>query len=153
MQIDINDQTAHLSKSHEKLVKQVLAFAGKKERVSETAEVSVTIVTNAEIKTLNAEYRNKDEATDVLSFEMDNPFLEEESEETMPIMLGDIIISYEKVKEQAERYNHSFERELAFLALHGFLHLLGYTHDDREEEKVMFQKQEAFLEEFKLDRT
>lgn len=88
----------------------------------------------------------------MLSFEMDNPFREVDPDFDMPIMLGDIIISVDKAEEQAERYNHPFTREIAFLAVHGFLHLLGYTHDDKEEEKVMFQKQEAILEEFNLER-
>lgn len=153
MQIDISDHTDKLSTVHEDLLQRVLAFAAEKEKVNATAEVSVTMVTNTTIKSLNEQYRHKNEATDVLSFEMDNPFRSTEITEPMPVMLGDIVISYDKVVEQAERYNHSFERELAFLVLHGFLHLLGYTHDDKEEEIVMFQKQETILEDFKLERS
>jgi len=153
MQIDISDQTDKLSTVHEDLLQRVLAFAAEKEKVNATAEVSVTMVTNETIKSLNEQYRHKNEATDVLSFEMDNPMRSTENTAAMPIMLGDIVISYDKVIEQAERYNHSFERELAFLVLHGFLHLLGYTHDDKEEETVMFQKQETILEDFKLERS
>jgi|SRR5690625_716808 len=152
MQIDIIDQTSNLTQKQVTLVRDILGFAGKREKLSNDVEVSLTIVTNEEIKILNKQYRNKNEATDVLSFEMDNPFREVDKEIGLPIMLGDIIIAYEKIGEQSERYNHSFERELGFLALHGFLHLLGYTHDNKEEEKVMFQKQEAILEEFKLER-
>ncbi len=152
MQIDIIDQTSNLTHKQVALIQEILGFAGKREKLSKDVEVSLTIVTNEEIKVLNKQYRNKNEATDVLSFEMDNPFREVDKEIGLPIMLGDIIISYEKIGEQSERYNHSFERELGFLALHGFLHLLGYTHDNKEEEKVMFQKQEAILEEFKLER-
>src|SRR5699024_407975 len=153
MQIDISDQTDKLSTVHEDLLQRVLAFAAEKEKVNATAEVSVTMVTNETIKSLNEQYRHKNEATDVLSFEMDNPMRSTENTAAMPIMLGDIVISYDKVIEQAERYNHSFEREFAFLVLHGFLHLLGYTHDDKEEETVMFQKQETILEDFKLERS
>lgn len=153
MQIDISDQTDKLSTVHEDLLQRVLAFAAEKEKVNATAEVSVTMVTNETIKSLNEQYRHKNEATDVLSFEMDTPMRSTENTAAMPIMLGDIVISYDKVIEQAERYNHSFERELAFLVLHGFLHLLGYTHDDKEEETVMFQKQETILEDFKLERS
>lgn len=70
----------------------------------------------------------------------------------MPRMLGDIIISIERTKEQAEEYGHSFDRELGFLALHGFLHLLGFDHMNEEEEKVMFTKQKEILEEYGLSR-
>lgn len=152
MQIDIIDQTNQLTNKQVELMRKVLAFAGEREKITDNVELSITIVTNKEIKALNAQYRNKNEATDVLSFEMDNRFREVDSEIDIPIMLGDIIISYDKIKEQSERYNHSFEREIAFLALHGLLHLLGYTHDSKEEEEVMFQKQESILEEFKLER-
>jgi probable rRNA maturation factor len=70
----------------------------------------------------------------------------------IPVVLGDIIISVEKAKEQAEEYNHSFERELGFLAVHGLLHLLGYDHMTEQDEKEMFQKQEEILGEFNLGR-
>lgn len=152
MQIDIIDQTSKLTEDQLSLLQQVITFASERERITNSIELSITIVTNADIKELNAQYRNKNEATDVLSFEMDNPFREVDPDFDMPIMLGDIIISVDKAEEQAERYNHPFTREIAFLAVHGFLHLLGYTHDDKEEEKVMFQKQEAILEEFNLER-
>ncbi|HLR70610.1 MAG TPA: rRNA maturation RNase YbeY, partial [Pseudogracilibacillus sp.] len=102
---------------------------------------------------LNQQYRYQNEPTDVLSFQMDNPFVK--VDQTIyggPVQIGDIIISIDKVKEQSTRFNHSFERELTFLAIHGFLHLLGYTHDNKDDEKVMFQKQDTILEEFKLER-
>jgi probable rRNA maturation factor len=70
----------------------------------------------------------------------------------MPRMIGDIIISIERTKEQAEEYGHSFDRELGFLALHGFLHLLGFDHMNEEDEKVMFTKQKEILEEYGLSR-
>lgn len=70
----------------------------------------------------------------------------------MPRMLGDIIISIERTKEQAKEYGHSFDRELGFLALHGFLHLLGFDHMNEEDEKVMFTKQKEILEEYGLSR-
>lgn len=152
MQIDIIDQTNSLETSQVNLLKEILIHAGEVEKIVTNVEISITIVNNEAIQSLNAEYRNKNEATDVLSFQMDNPFREIENDSDVPVMLGDIIISIEKVKEQAKRYNHSFEREIAFLTVHGFLHLLGYTHDNVTEEKVMFQKQDAVLEEFNLER-
>jgi|SRR5690625_566429 len=152
MQIDIIDQTNNLTNEEVDLLERIVSFASGREKIPKQVEVSITIVSDEEIKSLNNQYRNKNEATDVLSFEMDNPFREVNEELDMPIMLGDIIISYDKAEEQARRYNHSFRREIAFLAVHGFLHLLGYTHDDKEEEKVMFEKQEAILEAFSLER-
>jgi len=152
MQIDIIDQTNNLTNEEVDLLERIVSFASGREKIPKQVEVSITIVSDEEIKSLNNQYRNKNEATDVLSFEMDNPFREVNEELDMPIMLGDIIISYDKAEGQARRYNHSFRREIAFLAVHGFLHLLGYTHDDKEEEKVMFEKQEAILEAFSLER-
>ena len=103
---------------------------------------------------MDQEYRNKDAATDVISFAM-----EEMGEDEMkivgadiPRMLGDIIISIERTKEQAAEYGHSFDRELGFLALHGFLHLLGFDHMTESDEKVMFTKQKEILDEYGLSR-
>lgn len=153
MNIDIIDKTNRLTNDDIKLLKNILRFAYKKEKIKNDIEVSLTIVTNEEIKKLNKQYRNIDEPTDVLSFEMYDPYVELDDEfKQIPIPIGDIIISIDKVEEQAKRYNHSFERELAFLTVHGFLHLLGYTHDDVEEEKIMFIRQEQILKEFQLER-
>lgn len=132
-----------------------LQFAAEKEGVQDQAEVSVTIVTNEEIREINRDYRGKDTPTDVISFA-----LEEEGEDEveivgadMPPVLGDIIISADRTKEQAEEYGHSFMRELGFLAVHGFLHLLGYDHMTKEEEEEMFSKQKDLLDEYGLTRS
>ncbi|TCW37682.1 rRNA maturation RNase YbeY [Laceyella sacchari] len=109
-------------------------------------EVSVTIVDNERIHQLNREYRDVDRPTDVLSFplwEPDEEWVIDEEEER--VALGDIVISLPKAKEQAEAYGHSLDREVGFLAVHGFLHLLGYDHETKEEEKEMFAKQEEIL--------
>jgi len=131
-----------------------LQHAASVESIEPETEVSVTFVTNDTIQDINREYRGKDQPTDVISFA-----LEELGEgemavtfEGMPRVLGDIIISTDRAKEQAEEYNHSFERELGFLAVHGFLHLLGYDHMEPEEEKVMFTKQDEILQTFGLGR-
>lgn len=152
MQIDLTDQTKTLSLEQRDLIQELVIFAGKREQINFNVELSITIVHNEDIQVLNAQYRNKDEATDVLSFQLDNPYRGTEETMGMPIMIGDIIISIDKAIDQAKRYNHSFDREIAFLTVHGFLHLLGYTHDNKEEEQVMFQKQESILEEFSLGR-
>lgn len=151
MQIDISDQTGKLHNDHQLLLDQILQFTAEREKIPPNVELSVSIVSNGMIQKMNRDYRNKNEATDVLSFEMDHPF-GDALPHNVPLLMGDIIISYEKVEEQSERYNHSFERELCFLAIHGFLHLLGYTHDTAANEKLMFQKQDAILEAFHLER-
>jgi probable rRNA maturation factor len=151
MHIDIHDQTDRLSGAHQSLLEEVLQFTAQSEKIPANVELSITIVTNETIQKMNQQYRHKNEATDVLSFEVDHPFDDFEAE-AVPLLMGDIVISYEKVEEQCKRYNHSFERELTFLAIHGFLHLMGYTHDTIENERSMFQKQDAILEAFHLER-
>jgi probable rRNA maturation factor len=113
-------------------------------KAEKNTEVSITFVDNSEIQSLNKTYRKKDYATDVLSFPFDNKF-------NLPVnILGDIIISLEKADEQAEEYEHSFDREVAFLIVHGILHLLGYDHHTEEEEKVMFGLQKELLSGYKF---
>ncbi|MFH0347198.1 rRNA maturation RNase YbeY [Bacillus vallismortis] len=153
--IDIVDETGSVSEEMLKEVEHLLQFAAEREGVQDQAEVSVTIVTNEDIQQINKEYRGKDAPTDVISFA-----LEEEGEgeveilgTEMPPVLGDIIISADRTREQAEEYNHSFKRELGFLAVHGFLHLLGYDHMTKEEEEEMFTKQKDLLDAYGLKRS
>jgi probable rRNA maturation factor len=119
------------------------------------AEISVTFCDNAYIKEINKKYRNKNSATDVLSFPMyDYP---EDEGELFPgdeaLSLGDIVISVERAKKQAEEIGNSFEREVAFLCVHSVLHLLGYDHElGPDEEKEMFAKQEDILKIMHLGR-
>lgn len=154
LNIDFLDETAKLSDNEIGEVEKLLNFAAAKEGVEEDSEVSVTFVTNERIQNINREYRDKDTPTDVISFAMEE--MGEGEQELlgvdMPRVLGDIIISIEKAKEQAGEYNHSFSRELGFLAVHGFLHLLGYDHETEEEEKVMFSRQKEILDEYGLKR-
>ena len=154
LEIDYIDETSEIKADAQQLVENVLQFAAQKENIDEGTELSVTFVDNARIQEINKEYRNKDAATDVISFAM-----EEMGEDEMkiiggdiPRVLGDIIISIERTREQASEYGHSFERELGFLALHGFLHLLGYDHMTEDDEKVMFTKQKEILDEYGLSR-
>ena len=122
------------------------------------AEISVTLVDNESIRVINAEQRNIDKATDVLSF----PMLEFDEEGTACadydtdgdfVILGDIVISMERAQEQAEEYGHSFIRELAFLTAHSMLHLLGYDHvNSAEEERIMCEKQEEVLKSLGITR-
>lgn len=153
--IDIVDETGSVSEELLKEVENLLQFAAEREGVQDQAEVSVTIVSNDDIHQINKEYRGKDAPTAVISFA-----LEEEGEgeieivgAEMPPVLGDIIISADRTREQAEEYNHSFKRELGFLAVHGFLHLLGYDHMTKEEEEEMFTKQKELLDAYGLKRS
>ncbi|MGG1628810.1 rRNA maturation RNase YbeY [Rossellomorea sp. NRS-1567] len=152
--IDFIDETETLSEEETSLVQNILNFAAKKEEVEDDSEVSVTFVTNERIQEINREYRQKDQPTDVISFALEE--LGEDEVEIIggqiPRVLGDIIISIDRAKEQAEEYNHSFSRELGFLALHGFLHLLGYDHMEEMDEKKMFQRQKDILDEYGLKR-
>ncbi len=152
--IDFIDETNEVTEEQLELLEQLLQHAAKEENVPSGAEMSVTFVDNEKIREINREYRGKDAPTDVISFALEE-MGEEEIEiigADLPPVLGDIIISLPKAREQAEQYGHSFMRELGFLAVHGFLHLLGYDHETEEEEKVMFAKQEQLLQQFGLTR-
>lgn len=151
--IDFMDETETLEQSELQFVEKILQHAANEEQVAE-AEVSVSFVTNERIQEINRDYREKDQPTDVISFAMeetgDGEVAIQDSGE--PRILGDIIISLERTKEQAADYGHSFERELGFLAVHGFLHLLGYDHMTEEDEKEMFAKQEVILASLGITR-
>ena len=154
LNIDFLDETNEVKEEHIALVEKLLQHAAKVEGIEEGSEVSITFVTNEAIHEINREYRDKDQPTDVISFA-----LEEMGEgevqiigEGIPRVLGDIIISTDRTREQAEEYGHSFERELGFLAVHGFLHLLGYDHMNEADEKEMFGKQDEILASFGLLR-
>lgn len=135
----------------ERLIAAVLEEAASREGV-DAAEVSVVLVDDERIHELNRDYRGVDRPTDVLSFAMregeGEPVQTEEGRE----LLGDIVISVETAERQANQYGHSLRRELAFLAVHGFLHLLGYDHQSPEQERVMFGKQEEVLSALGLMR-
>ena len=135
-----------------KLIENVISEALKYEGVSDNTEISVTIVDNEEIRKINNKFRNIDRATDVLSFPLIDFDNEDLPNDGSKIYLGDIIISIERAKEQANEYGHSLDREVGFLTAHSLLHLLGYDHMVPEEEKVMFAKQEEILSNLGLKR-
>ena len=131
------------------IVEKVLYSAMDKENLKDTS-FNLIIVNNDYIHNLNKEYRNIDRETDVITFA-----LEDEDSIILPKemrILGDIYISIDKARSQAVEYGHSFLRELSFLAVHGFYHLLGYDHGTKEEEKIMFGKQEEVLESYGIRR-
>lgn len=152
MHIDITDEHQFVTEAIEKLLRDVLQFVAKEEKIHPKSELSLVIVANESIKQLNNDYRGKDEVTDVLSFPLYDRAELLSNNGSQPLALGDIVIAQERALEQAKAYNHSTEREIAFLAVHGLLHLLGYTHDTKEDERVMFEIQEKALKEFQLER-
>ncbi|WP_176142552.1 rRNA maturation RNase YbeY [Halobacillus hunanensis] len=155
IQIDFQDETDSVDEAFVDLIQRLIEFAAAKEQVTPQSEVSISFVDNNYIRELNRNYRQKDQSTDVISFamqELGEGEVEVQSSE-IPAILGDIVISVDKAKEQSEEFGHSFERELGFLALHGFLHLLGYDHMENEDEKTMFSRQEEILHEYGLKRS
>ena len=136
----------------EKMLLAVLNKAAAALDVEPNAEVSIVLADDAYIQELNCQYRGKDMPTDVLSFalnEGEEPEIIHGPEENL---LGDIIISLETAQRQAVDYGHSLERELAFLTIHGFLHLLGYDHEKEEQRQAMRAEEERILELIGLSR-
>ena len=148
---------------YKKIAETVINAALDYELCPYEAEISLTLVDNAGIHSINKEFRNIDRPTDVLSFPMieyENPgefdFLEECDDcfnlESGELILGDIIISLDKVEEQADAYGHSVTREYAFLIAHSMLHLMGYDHMSEDEASVMEKKQREILEGLGITR-
>jgi probable rRNA maturation factor len=131
-------QTTTLKRTYHQLLKRTLTLVD----FSHDVLVDVQLTTNQVIKKYNQIYRQKPSATDVLSFS----FIEGSAlPKISPIHLGQIIISYQKARQQAKAYGHSFNRELNFLFVHGLLHLLGYNHETEPDEKKMLALQDAIL--------
>lgn len=163
LQLECNNEQEILEIGNDliELLNALLQKAGEVEGVTE-GEIALTFVTDEEIHALNREYRGIDRPTDVLSFAM-NESVDEEQEivyeleegeelDDLGDMLGDIIISVETAQAQSEEYGHSLHREIGFLFVHGFLHLLGYDHQDETSEAEMMSKQEAVLAQVGLTR-
>ena len=142
--------TDEMKETFEKVCKESLEY----EEFEDDCEISLSIVTNEEIHEINKQFRGIDSPTDVLSFPMLTYEEGEEADvnENGEIVLGDIIISIDRAKEQAEEYGHSLKRELAFLAVHSMLHLMGYDHMVKEEEEEMFRRQKEILIEADIPR-
>ena len=164
MYIEMVDETGQVSEEMIKQTQEILEFAAKK-LGKEDKEIAVTFVTNERSHELNLEYRDTDRPTDVISLEykpeMDIAFSEEDLEDHQELAemmaefdtyIGELFIYVDKAREQAAEYGHSFEREMGFLAVHGFLHINGYDHYSPEEEKEMFGLQEEILTAYGLTR-
>ena len=164
MYIEIVDETGQVSEEIIKQTQDILEFAAQKTG-KEKKEMAVTFVTNERSHELNLEYRDTDRPTDVISLEykpeldiavdeedlLNHPELAEMLDD-FDAYIGELFISVDKAREQAEDYGHSFEREMGFLAVHGFLHINGYDHYTPEEEAEMFGLQEEILTAYGLTR-
>ena len=132
------------------LVRRCCNAVLKLEKFEGPAEISVTFTDNAGIRERNRQYRDKDIDTDVLSFPMGENGVWDVDMETGAKILGDIVISMEKARDQAERFGHSFQREVGYLTAHSMLHLLGYDHIDNLEKVRMREKEELIMEQLGL---
>jgi probable rRNA maturation factor len=161
MKVFINDYA--LSKNFKKLIIKLLKTANKYSKFNQRkVQVEISFVDKEQIRLLNKKERNVDKATDVLSFPTLNlkpmqkikikDFKDDIDQETKHLMLGDIIICEDVAKKNAEEYGHSYERELCYLIVHGFLHLLGYDHMEEDDKKVMRALEEAVLKKYKITR-
>ncbi len=144
MKINFYNKTKVNTKNIEKLILDIFKIYNEKDYI-----MNIIFVLDAEIHNINKEYRNIDKITDVISFALNDITTEDYLIEKE---IGDIFICLDQAKRQAEAYGHSYEREVGFLSVHGFLHLLGYDHMNIEDEKIMFKKQEEILEKANLRR-
>ncbi|NLQ91528.1 rRNA maturation RNase YbeY [Streptococcus mutans] len=164
MYIEMIDETNQVSEEIKNQTLDILEFAAQKTG-KEDKEMAVTFVTNERSHELNLKYRDTNRPTDVISLEYkpesslsfdeedlsDDPDLAEVLTE-FDAYIGELFISVDKAREQAQEYDHSFEREMGFLAVHGFLHINGYDHYTPQEEKEMFSLQEEILDAYGLKR-
>ncbi|WP_449461057.1 rRNA maturation RNase YbeY [Streptococcus suis] len=164
MYIEMIDETGQVSSQMQEQITELLQFAAEKIG-KQNKEMAVTFVDNKRVHEVNLEYRGIDRPTDVVSLEykseseivfdeedlLDNPELAEMMED-FDAYIGELYISIDKAREQAEDYGHSYEREMGFLAVHGFLHINGYDHYTPEEEAEMFGLQEEILTAYGLTR-
>lgn len=147
IQFDSIEENAELAE----FIKNIVDTCFKEERLTQlNFYLSITLTTPEEIHKLNKEYRKVDKETDVLSFPMFDKaeldeIVEKQKKNVVVEPIGDIIISIERVKEQAKEYGHSFERELAYMIVHGFYHVMGYDHIEEKEKQEMRPKEEKIL--------
>ena len=144
-------------KEYEKVISKVLEECFKEEKLTDSKlYITITLTTPENIRKINKKYRNIDKETDVLSFPM---FQKDELDEKIKNkdflyedVLGDIVISIDKVERQAKEYGHSFERELSYMVVHGFYHLMGYDHIEEKDKVVMRKKEDKILDILKISR-
>ncbi len=145
----------NFEKEEQQNIKKVFKVAQKELNLPSNLEINMVIVSPEEIKVLNNNFRQIDKVTDVLSFPMLNNLSELNNECDAllgDVNIGDIYICKERALSQAKEFGHGIKRELCFLSIHGLLHLLGYDHIKKEEEKTMFSLQDTILNKAKIDR-
>ena len=159
MEITFIDETKKVSKDEREDMDSLLQYAADYLKLPENSEMSITFMDNEGIQMINRDYRGKDAPTDVISFAIEEAgqnempiFFDDEKMTDLPNELGDIMISTQSAQEQPAEYGHSYEREVGFLALHGFLHINGYDHMTPEDEKKMFGLQKEILNAYGLKR-
>ncbi len=145
-------------KEYEEIIKKVLEQCFREESIEDSKlYISIILTTQEKIKDINKEFRGINKSTDVLSFpmfkkdELSKKIMEKDFQHED--ILGDIIISIEQVEKQAKEYEHSFERELSYMIVHGFYHLMGYDHIKEEDKKIMRPKEEKILSILNIDRS
>lgn len=147
MTLEITNETDIVLESNlESLINAAMSCVLKHESISADGEVSLLLVDNEKIRSLNRDYRNKDTVTDVLSFPQYDSIKEDGINEPF-VYLGDIVISLDQAKSQAEEFNHSVEREIVYLVVHSLLHLLGYDHMTDTDKSQMRSHEKAILKE------
>ncbi|MCG0661063.1 hypothetical protein IMAU80119_00925 [Lactiplantibacillus plantarum] len=159
MDLELYDQTTTGAQPEQlQLIRDLIDLAGQTLKLRDDTEVSVTLMNNDAIQKINEQYRGVDRPTDVISFAMhdddedDLIVMDPEMAAEMPLNLGDIMISVDKVSEQAAFLNHSEARELGYLVVHGFLHLNGYDHLQPADETEMFTLQRHILDAYGLEK-
>ncbi|MCR6513491.1 rRNA maturation RNase YbeY [Clostridium sp. LY3-2] len=163
--VENNQDKIEVSEDLIKKIKEVINFALKEEDVNIKTEISVLLVDNEEIREINNQTRNIDRATDVLSFPMldfedkkvyKEVYKDEKFDDSYfdgeDLVLGDMVLSLERAKEQSEEFNHSFEREVFYLIVHSVLHLLGYDHMEEDEKSIMRKREEEILGSLEIVR-
>ena len=140
---DDRQNVMEITKDNENAIEMAVEAVLSEEELTGDFEVSVSFVTNEEIKRLNREYRNTDNETDVLSFPMDDEF-------DGVVILGDIVLSTQRIIEQADDFEHTLEREMIYLTVHSMLHLLGYDHMDAMEKNKMRTREKEIMKELKI---
>ena len=156
MDLEIFNDDNLIDEKRQEWVEDLADFAARELELDENTQLSIHFVTKDEIHEINKKYRDVDRATDVISFAINDgedslDYLEQQIPD-LPIDLGDLFISVEIVKEHADDYEHSFDRELGYTIVHGILHLNGYDHIESDDEKVMIGLQKKILSAYGLKK-
>ncbi|MBU3090725.1 rRNA maturation RNase YbeY [Clostridium sp. CM028] len=163
--IDNRQNKIEVSSELETVIKNVIEYTLKEEKLFIDNEVSVIFIDNEEIRKINLEHRGIDKITDVLSFPMlhypenkvfKDVYVNYEFDQSdlydERLVIGDVALSLEKAKQQSEEFRHSFTRECAYLTVHSILHLLGYDHMEEDPKDIMRKREEEILNNFKISR-